>query len=154
MPGSWLPDHHPGLTDATCAITSPTARRYNCIAWAAGDATRWWWPVPLRGINYWPAGAPREETLPAFVAAFGTVGFAPCADGMREDGIEKVALFAKRIGGLIVPTHAARQLESGEWTSKMGPLEDITHITCDAVGGPIYGQVVQFLARQRSRGTP
>jgi len=149
MAGSWDPAEHPYLTDTNCIITSPKHNGYNCIAWAAGDDTRWWWPVPLRGINYWPKGIPREVTVSAFVSAFGTRGFFPCADGFLEKGIEKIALFAKRSGGALIPTHAALQLESGQWTSKMGTLEDIIHVTCDAVNGPVYGQAVEFLARKR-----
>lgn len=151
MPGSWPQQYHPDLTADNCAVTSSKNNGYNCIAFAAGDDTRWWWPVPLRGINYWPKGISREETLEAFIAAFGTQGFTPCADGSLRDGIEKVALFAKRAGAALIPTHAAVQLESGQWMSKMGVLEDITHTTCNAVRGPIYGDVVQFLARPRNR---
>jgi hypothetical protein len=149
MPGSWPPLHHPGLTDSSCVVTSPKANAYNCIAWAAGDTSRWWWPVPLRGINYWPRGIPREQTLAAFISAFGTLSYAPCIDGSLQIGVEKVALFAKQGGGLLIPTHAALQLESGKWTSKMGRLEDITHITVNAVDGPMYGTTVQFIARPR-----
>ena len=36
----------PGLRNSAYRVTSPAARDYNCIAWAAGDATRWWWPDP------------------------------------------------------------------------------------------------------------
>jgi hypothetical protein len=151
MPGSWLPQEHPNLTAHSCVLTSPKSNAYNCIAWAAGEITRWWWPASLRGISYWPKGVPREETLAAFIAAFATKGFAPCADGSLQEGIEKVALFAKQIGGLVIPTHAARQLESGQWTSKMGSLEDIHHSTFNDVNGPIYGQPVQFLARPRNQ---
>jgi hypothetical protein len=68
-----------------------------------------------------------------------------------QNGIEKVALFALRAGAVLVPRHAALQLESGIWTSKMGALEDITHRTYDAVNGPMYGEAVEFLARPRSR---
>ena len=150
MPGSWLPHEHPRLTNESCVLTSPKNNGHNCIAWAAGDDTRWWWPVPLRGINYWPRGVAREETLEAFIAAFATRGFAPCSDGSPQNGIEQVALFAKRVGTALVPTHAARQLETGQWTSKMGTLEDITHFTVDAVGGPVYGETVQFLSRPRN----
>jgi hypothetical protein len=149
MPGSWRQNDHPDLTDDHCVVTSPRSNGYNCIAWAAGDNTRWWWPTPLRGVNYWPRGIPREETLAAFISAFGTRGFAPCADGSLEDGIEKVALFAKRVGASLIPTHAALQLETGQWTSKMGTLEDITHFTLNAVDGPVYGEAVQFMARPR-----
>src|SRR5579862_3353807 len=149
MRGSWAPHDHPGLTDDSCTVTSPRSSLYNCIARAAGDTTRWWWPVPLRGIAYWPKGVSREETLSAFIGAFGTLNYLPCADGSLQGGLEKVALFAKRMTGLLVPTHAALQLETGEWTSKMGTLEDISHMTVEAVDGPIYGQAVQFLSRPR-----
>ena len=149
MCGSWPPADHPGLTPNTCILTSPVDFTYNCIAWAAGDSSRWWWPVPLRGINYWPPGIPREETVAAFVAAFGTRGYSPCAGGSVDPLAEKVAIFAKSMGGLIVPTHAALQLPTGLWTSKMGPLEDIYHFQVQSVAGPRYGQVVQFLSRPR-----
>jgi len=149
MLGSWPLPFHPNLTNNNCVLTSPKSNGYNCIAWAAGDTTRWWWPVPLKGINYWPTGIPRVETLEAFIQAFGTVGYSPGANASLQDGIEKVAIFALRLGALLVPKHAARQLESGIWTSKMGSLEDITHIACDAVNGPAYGEAVEFLARPR-----
>jgi hypothetical protein len=151
MPGSWLAQDHPYLTEDNCTVTSPSRNAYNCIAWAAGDDTRWWWPTPLRGINYWPRGVPREVKVEAFILAFGTIGYAPCADGSLEPGIEKIAMFAKRMNGELVPTHAALQLESGEWTSKMGRLEDIVHALVGDVGGPVYGQTVRYLARPRRR---
>jgi hypothetical protein len=96
-------------------MTSPESVDYNCIAWAAGEDDRFWWP-DLLGIGYWPPGAVRRETLDAFVEAYGTLGYAVCADGILEEGFEKVALFT-RAGK---PTHAARQLRSGAWTSKLG----------------------------------
>jgi hypothetical protein len=40
-----------------------------------------------------------------------------------------------------IPTHAALQLESGDWTSKLGDFEDISHSTIEAVSGPVYGRV-------------
>ena len=32
----------PGLAQGNYA--SGRSRRYNCIAWAAGDSANWWWP--------------------------------------------------------------------------------------------------------------
>src|ERR1700723_154108 len=149
MPGSWPPHQLPNLTENNCVETSPQHFGYNCIAWAAGDNTRWWWPIPVRGINYWPKGVPRQETLDAFALAFATRGFAECADGSLEAGIEKIAIFAKRIGISLIPTHAAFQLESGQWSSKLGTFEDISHVTLDAVNGPLYGEAVRFMSRPR-----
>jgi hypothetical protein len=128
-------------------MTSPESVDYNCIAWAAGEDDRFWWP-DLLGIGYWPPGAVRRETLDAFVEAYGTLGYAVCADGILEEGFEKVALFT-RAGK---PTHAARQLRSGAWTSKLGRSFDIEHDTPEAVAGVpgcgIYGEVAVFLRRR------
>jgi hypothetical protein len=45
-------------------------------------------------------------------------------------------------------THAARQLPTGKWTSKLGKAEDIEHDSPDDVAGGIYGEVVLFMRRQ------
>ena len=145
MSGSWLPDHLPNLNSHNHCITSPPRNRYNCIAWAAGSDTRWWWPDKY---GSWPPGVLREVTLSAFLAAFGTLGYEECQDGILEVGHEKVALFAKRDdSGVLVPTHAAKQLCDGQWTSKLGPSEDIEHKKPEDVNGPSYGAPVRFMRR-------
>jgi len=123
-------------------ITSPWADRYNCIAWAAGDATQWWWPEEGKGI-FWPAGVQCEETLAAFSAVFAWLGFSPCANADFEDGFEKVALFGDSNG---LATHAARQLPTGRWTSKLGRAEDIEHALTD-LEGQAYGKVAMVMRR-------
>lgn len=95
------------------------------------------------GIGYWPEGLPREETLSAFVTAFEKLGYQVCDDGRLESGYEKVALYAKEGK----PTHAARQLQSGYWTSKLGRLEDIEHEDEEGVSGPVYGEPILFMKR-------
>ncbi|TAF36353.1 MAG: hypothetical protein EAZ69_10585 [Oscillatoriales cyanobacterium] len=45
-----------------------------------------------------------------------------------------------------IPTHAARQLANGKWTSKLGWLEDIEH-ELDGLTGDRYGVVGQILKR-------
>jgi hypothetical protein len=44
-------------------------------------------------------------------------------------------------------THAARQLDNGKWTSKLGQLEDIEHESLEALSGAVYGSVVQVLKK-------
>jgi len=149
MPGNWLTGDFPNLTEQNCTITSPMRNGYDCIAWAVGDTTRWWCPFGMRGVSYWPRGVPREQTVDAYVMALATCGFARCNDGRLENGIEKIALFATREEGELVPQHAARQLESGEWTSKLGRLEDISHDEAECVGGPLYGGIICYLSRPR-----
>ena len=148
MPGSWPQHELPNLTDQNCNITGAPSRRYNCIAWAAGEDFRNWWPDPL-GVGYWPHGVVREVSTRAFLLAYGTLGFTLCFDGTLQPGIEKLALYGKGPGGAEIPTHAALQLESGEWTSKLGPFEDISHTHDGAVNGPVYGKVICHMSRPR-----
>jgi hypothetical protein len=122
--------------------TSPATWTYNCIAWAAGVTDSWWWPISGR---FWPEGVAREETIAAFSAALSTVGFLSSTTADLEPELEKVALFADGS----TPTHAARQLPNGWWSSKLGPAIDIEHNTLDAVAGGVYAEVVAILCRKR-----
>src|SRR4051794_884779 len=81
----------PGLIGSGYVITSPEDIQYNCVAWAAGDQDRWWWPDE---DSYWPEGAAREETVAAFVAAYGEFGFIVCDGSRLEEGYEKLAIYA------------------------------------------------------------
>lgn len=129
--------------------TSPASLEYNCIAWAAGETDRWWWPDSM-GLSYWPEGVPRRETVDAFVQAYRTLGYESCDSQSPEFGVEKIAIYVNDLG-LRRPTHAARQLPSGKWTSKLGRREDIDH---DGLHGDYppdcrYGQVAVILSRPR-----
>lgn len=134
----------PALVRGGYAITSPAVPICNCIAWAAGDPDRWWWPDAM-GVSYWPDGIPREDTLPAFLAAFALLGYTSTSDSTLEPNVGKVALYA-RSGS---PTHAARQLPTGRWTSKLGQAEDIEHELLALVGS-LYGDVAVILARREA----
>jgi hypothetical protein len=139
-----LEDVFPALRDRPFAITSPQDDSYNCIAWAAGDSGNWWWPDP-EFEDTWPVGVMREETVEAFHDTFATLGYQVCAQENVEPGFEKIALFA--LNGK--PKHAARQLNDGTWTSKLGPMEDITHELHDLTG-LAYGSVVLLMKRSRA----
>ncbi len=102
---------------------SPQTEDYNCIAWAADDTSQCWWPDKM-GIGYWPERVPRDETLDSFIAAYRDIGYEVCNDPMPELGYKKVAIYVDTEGK---PTHAARQLVSGNWTSKLGVSFDIEH---------------------------
>lgn len=132
----------PGLNDSNTDPASDATAAYNCIAWAAEDTTRWWWPIPAPPF-YWPETAPKAVTVPAFLAVFADLGYNPCDSAGLEAGYEKVALYV-RAG---VPTHAARQLSTGRWTSKIGQAEDIDHASLDCLEGDNYGGVFIILRR-------
>ena len=136
-----LEQYFPNLQQRLYMVTSPASPQYNCIAWAIGDQNNWWWPDPA-GLGYWPKEVPREESLRGFELAFATEGFVPCENTNLEPGIVKIALYANGEQ----PTHAARQLENGKWSSKLGPLEDIEH-TLDGLEGELYGTVCLIFRR-------
>src|SRR5438270_371120 len=79
----------------------------------------------------------------ALLAAFTTLGYVVCSGEELEPGFQKIALFANDQG---IPRHAARQLVSGRWTSKLGKMEDIDHALRD-LEGTLYGSVVLVMKR-------
>lgn len=136
----------PALRESSFRITSPPAGEYNCIAWAAAETGRWWWPA--QGYH-WPESIPKEPTLTAFRQMYESLGFRECSSPDRDDGFEKVAVFTGPAG---TPTHAARQLPNGRWTSKLGREDDIEH-DLSALEGSWYGRVA-LLLRRSSEGSP
>lgn len=134
--------HFPSLNERNCQLTSPADEGYNCIAWAAEDPDCWWWPDPMQQ-KYWPTSAPRAETVEAFISAFGLLGYSEKTDSSVDAEKQKVAIFVNERGS---PTHAARQLSDGRWTSKLGRQIDIAH-ELSALEGSAYGRVAIVLAR-------
>ena len=138
----------PALAKGGFQVTSPVDKRYNCIAYAAGDTAKWWWPFPENVAEvYWPAGVQRAETLAAFRDALATVGFTECSTDDLEPHVEKIALFANKDS---VPLHAARQRIDGRWVSKLGEREDIEHALRD-LEGDAYGAVAMIMQRPRHK---
>jgi hypothetical protein len=131
----------PRLPNTDYRVTSQADQFYNCIAWAAGEDSRWWWPAPG---YYWPPQVANQNTLAAFIEAFSALGYARSGSPAFVAGFEKIAIFVDAAGQ---PTHAARQLPSGRWTSKLGTLEDIEHEAAEHVGGTDYGEVAVILQR-------
>lgn len=124
----------------------PKIGAYNCIAWAAKDTRNWWWPDRQ---SYWPCWIKRDPRISGFLKTFRWLGYRICDNSRLEPLFEKVVLYARGRR----PTHMARQLRDGTWTSKCGESEDITHFTLDALEsyGPqpygAYGRPVVFMRR-------
>ena len=137
----------PHLANSGVQATSPRTKNYNCIAWAAGETNKWWWPRGPK--SYWPSKAPRSLAVNTFITVFADRGYESCDDGDLQEGFEKVAIYAER-GNV---THMARQLPSGQWTSKMGRGIDIEHETLEALEGGSYGAVVHYMRRVLSEDT-
>ncbi len=147
MTGLPLPDESrqsfPNLTHKNHSITSPASDNYNCIAWAFEVTDRWMWPGDLD--SYWPSGVSGRDKLETIIQLYLDEGYEKCESGEREEGYKKVAIYMNQDD----PTHAALQLDSGHWTSKLGGWEDIEHDTLEALEGESYGQAIIFLRKPR-----
>ncbi len=134
----------PNLVIHGYKLTSPDTTDYNCVAWAAEDNQNWWWP-DAQNEEYWPPDVPREETINAFEQAFQTLGYEVCEDDTLEPGFQKIAIY---VNSNKTPTHVARQLPDGKWTSKLGQDEDIEHNNLQGLtGNPGYGEVTCIMKR-------
>jgi hypothetical protein len=135
----------PNLQDEDYIERSEDTTEYNCIAFSVGSKDEWWWPI---GGYYWPPDVPAEPTLAAFRIMYERIGYEVCNDGAIEEGYEKVVIYADAGD---TPTHAALQLPSGNWTSKLGSDIDIEHSSLECLAGGSYGDVAMFMRRPRVR---
>ena len=71
------------------------------------------------------------------------MGYVECRDTDLETGFEKIAIFTDAEES---PLHLARQLSNGQWTSKLGALEDIEH-DLHGLEGLAYGRVAVVMKR-------
>lgn len=142
----------PGLKDdPDFKITSPSDPNYNCIAWAYHYDNRWMWPGGVEekvmdGFHYWPDGIEDSTDVAAFIEAFRRTGYEICDDDEFEEGFRKIALYVKN--GTSECTHAARQLNNGKWSSKLGENHDIQHGTPYTLEGSLYGVVHCIMKRE------
>jgi hypothetical protein len=145
----------PKLFGGRYRLTSGRTKRYNCIAWAAGHDDAWW-DASLDG--YWPPGILDDGSVEAVIQLFQSFGFT-CTmlnDVSLEQGVLKVAIYGDDQGY----THAARQLPDGQWSSKLGKLQDIEHDSLDALTSAAgrmgtdedqaYGVLVQIMRKKQA----
>lgn len=131
----------PHLTNQNHFITSPRTDNYNCISWAFGIDNRWM--EPANPNSYWPFETFSTDPLEAMILAYQEKGYEKCDNPDLEAGYSKVAIYVGSEG----LRHAAVQLESGNWTSKLGGLEDIQHETLVCLEGKEYGKAQVFLRK-------
>jgi hypothetical protein len=147
---SWIPNVFENISAGDFECKSDRDFRYNCIAWAVGKTHQFWWPLDEPHSNYWwPDGLkkalPDEETVNHFIEAFATEGYRRCLNGKLSRRYEKIVLFVDHNNK---PTHAARLLPTGIWTSKLGEDEDIEHVTLGCLEGKSYGHTKMFFKRR------
>jgi hypothetical protein len=91
---------------------------------------------------------PEDEEISSFIKAFESIGYKLCDNDCLEEDKLKVALYSKP--GTDICTHAARQLRTGKWTSKLGASYDIQHASPYTLQGRVYGTVNCILYRKCS----
>ena len=127
-------------------LTSPEDPRYNCVAFAVGDVSQFWYDIKINGY-YWPTGARSADTIEGWVDVFEIHGYRETTDRSLESEFEKIAIYATGDE----PQHVARQKASGLWTSKAGKGKDFEH-ELEALEGDFYGQVVKIMKRKCQGG--
>lgn len=119
---------------------------FNCVGDAFGDEERWWWPTRgERGGNFWPKGAYKGESVESFdELLLKKMGGWVTHDQAPETGTVKIALYGSEYGKNIRPTHAMRQLPSGEWQSKMGSSDRLVFDNVNDASSDLYGKLVKI----------
>ena len=135
--------------DSNWRVTSKNDPRYNCIAWAAVRSNVWWSPSEKRlpGVE-WPFNLPPNFEPSTLVKLYEHLGYEICESDSCENGFQKVAVYTKTENGKAIWTHAARQLRSGMWTSKLGQAWDIEHSSPDTICNVDYGIVHAIMKRE------
>ena len=138
------------VEDQDYQITSGATDLYSCLAHAIHRYDRVIWPDEDETCA-WPEQLERKETLAVFREFFRLCGYRDCVDGRLQLGTEKIVLYKDQIG-LVV--HVARQLKNGHWSSKLGSLADIEHISDRTIESAAYGDVAHYMWRPRSNMPP
>lgn len=120
---------------------SPIDKKHNCFAWAMGNFDKWWEPLHFpRPGYYWPR-EPEGYGIDEYIDALKLLGYSECQGPELEQGYQKIAVYVNNAGDFL---HIARQLPSGQWTSKCGKGPDIIH-ELQGLEGDAYGKAEIFM---------
>lgn len=151
LPSTELEQSFPGIA-GKYNLTSPKDEKYNCVSWAVGDVRRFWDDIRILGRRvkgyYWPDGCD-VETLEGWKCVFALHGYKECESESFDTDFEKIAIYTFDSGD---PSHVARQMGSGKWSSKLGVSFDIEHDTLDSLKGEEYGKVAVIMQRPCKNG--
>lgn len=139
----YLETRFPLIKKTGYKITSPEDDNYNCIAWAVGRNDVFINPHP---DYFWPSKLPYSDKLNIFRKLYETYGYKVCEDDEYEEGFEKIAIYVMENTNTV--THAARQLKSGKWTSKLGEYKDIEH-TLEGLTKSSFGEIAVVMKRKK-----
>ena len=138
----------PSLASTRFRIVSLYNGRYNCYSWAIGNTSQRLSPQKRPG-NLWHRLVNPFTDLDSFVRVFELLGgFELCKNAKFVVGYEKIAFY---LGPDNRPRHAARQLDSKTWSSKIGGGCLIHHKGLSCLNGSEYGKAEVFMKRRIQR---
>jgi hypothetical protein len=118
--------------------TSDPTIDYNCLAWALGYTDRQFDPDGHLPGYFWPAGIAKNWNVPTILKLLSLYGYSEMSESASfEPGYLKIAIYVEDGEA----AHFARQLASGEWTSKLGDKIDIRHVDLECLEEGPYGRV-------------
>jgi hypothetical protein len=97
---------------------------------------------------HWPKGAIEGDDPDALKSAYEVIGYELCSGehaDRPEIGYEKVAIYVDDLG---LWSHAAKLHDNGEWSSKLGDIEDVHHPSEHCFGDSEYGNGVYYMRRR------
>ena len=127
----------PRLKQTQYDILRTSAKTYNCIGWALGTSTEWVWP----GTSV--------ADFDRLTAAFGYHRI-QALDFRLDPGLKKIVLYGKPVNGKWEPTHMAKQMPDGTWTSKLGKLPLIWHLQPSDLNGTSYGKPIAVYVQRNN----
>jgi hypothetical protein len=140
----------PNLNYDNCRKTSEATREYNCIAWALEIRNSWLYPDDGNAYLLKKEGSSEIFNLTTIIKSFQNIGY-------KVEHGNKAKLFLPHIQKIAIytlfnnaPSHVARQLCNGKWTSKLGENIDIEHDTLEVLEGPAYGLVRVIMSKVAS----
>ena len=125
----------PNLGTQNHRITSRKDPSYNCVAWAVEDTSLWWDHIG----GFWPEGLTRDASVETYVELFRLLGFELSDSGNPV---------SRRSRCTVERSHT---WHSGNWTSKLGALEDIEHTDLESLADSSYGRPLLFMRRAMNR---
>lgn len=118
-------------------VLGPANRKYDSFAWGLNVLDAWVWPgTSVEDFDRLAAdlGYRRQKGL----------------DYTLSKNMDKLVLYGKkRADSTVEPSHLARQLADGSWSSKLGALPLIRHATPEDLSGSTCGVPIAVYTRAR-----
>ena len=137
-------------------ITSPQDLCYNCVAWSLGIDSHWVEPYLDNGVKFapwaiWPNSEDSGLSIDTYVKMFRGEGFVKASRGNLEVGFDKIVIYWDKASKIF--THVARQMENGQWWSKLGKASDVQHMKPEVLGPAgspgQYGEIWGYMKRAK-----